>query len=215
MIEELAPGVGIGYVSHDVAKEAVLRWHYSKTMPVAKLVKFGLFEQGRCVGVILYGRGASPWLGDKYDLDHTEIAECVRIAMTTHATPVSQALAATTRILRREQPGLRLLVSFADPREGHHGGIYQAANWIYTGETAPTYLFRVHGRDRHVRSAGAMWGPKGTRLEWLRENVDPRATRRQIPPKHRYSYPLDRAIRRLVEADRVPYPPATPRKDQE
>ena len=37
------------------------------------------------------------------------------------------------KISRHSLPGLRLIVSYADKDQNHHGGIYRATNWIYEG----------------------------------------------------------------------------------
>ena len=36
-----------------------MHWHYSQAMPAGKLVTFGVWEHGRFVGAVLYGRGAN------------------------------------------------------------------------------------------------------------------------------------------------------------
>lgn len=41
--------------SHTAAKLAVERWHYSRTMPVGKLARFGIWERDEFVGVVLFG----------------------------------------------------------------------------------------------------------------------------------------------------------------
>ena len=38
-------------------------------------------------------------------------------------------------MLKREMPGIRLLVSYADLNKGHEGKIYQASNWVFVGKT--------------------------------------------------------------------------------
>ena len=44
------------------------------------------------------------------------------------------------RSLKRHT-GLKFLVSYADPAQGHLGTIYQATGWVYTGlsEAMPMY----------------------------------------------------------------------------
>ena len=59
------------------------------------------------------------------------------MALTRHQTPVSRIGAIAIRMVRKLAPGLRLIVSFADPAESHHGGIYQAMGFIYAGTTTP------------------------------------------------------------------------------
>ena len=194
---------------HAAAKYAVLSWHYSRRMPSGKLVKFGVWEHGRFVGCVLYGRGATAYLGRPYGLGPTEICELVRVALDTHQTPVSQIVAETLRQLKQLYPGLRLVVSFADSYHGHHGGIYQAGNWLYLGHTGDqkTFVLVVNGKRTHPRNLGITYGPGGQSIPWLRANVDPQARRVYLPPKHRYVYPLDKQMRRRLTKLAQPYPP--------
>ena len=45
-------------------------------------------------------------------------------------------------------PSPSCVVSYSDPNEGHHGYIYQATNWIYTGTSTPKH--RYHFEDGSV-----------------------------------------------------------------
>jgi hypothetical protein len=110
-------------------------------------------------------------------------------------------------------PHTRLVASFADPQQNHHGGIYQAMNFIYTGESSPTIMFTVHGRTMHTRSVGALMKRHRRNeddhrpwLEWLRTEIDPHADTYTAPGKYRYLLPLDRGMRRQIEKLRQPYP---------
>jgi hypothetical protein len=194
--------------SHDAAKHAVLNWHYSKVMPSGKLIKFGVWENERFVGAIIYGRGATPELGSPYGLDQTEVCELVRVALRDHATPVSQLIASTIKQLHATNTGLRLIVSFADTAQGHHGGIYQAGNWLYLGQSLH-HRIKLNGKLIHPRSLGAKYGKGGQSIPWLRKNVDPTAERVEVPGKHRYVYPLDKQMRRKLTTHSQPYPTQT------
>lgn len=199
----------LDWASHKAAELACRRWHYSGGLPTGKLVKVGVWEDDRFVGVIIYSRGASPYLGRAYELGPTEVCELTRIALRDHVAPVSQMIAISLRFLRRSNPGLRLVVSFADPARGHHGGVYQAAGWIYTGQSMDVDEYMVGGRWRHkkgvwydLRAAGRQGRnlpvvEGGRPVEW-----------RIAPGKHRYLWPLDRATRALIEPLALPYPPA-------
>lgn len=181
--------------THKAAKYAVEQWHYSHVLPTGKLVKLGVWEDNRYIGVVIYSRGASPHLGTRLDLDATEICELTRVALRDHSAPVSQIVSRSLAELKASNPGLRLVVSFADPKEGHHGGIYQAGNWLYTGMSATVTEYFIGNRWRHTR--GAYHHPDRAT-----------APRRESPGKHRYLYPLDRAMRRRIEPLRLPYPHA-------
>lgn len=193
--------------SRKAAEYAVTHWHYSGKLPAGKLITFGVWENGTFIGAIMFGRGATPQLLTQYNLTQSEGCELVRVALTKHETPVSQIIAATIKTIKHTNPGLRLIVSFADPSEGHHGGIYQAGNWIYTGTSLGKQWFVVNGKTMHPRSVGAAgWSQS---IKWLREHVDPKAKTVEKPPKHRYLMPLDKQTRRRTLKLAKPYPPPT------
>jgi len=179
--------------SHDAAKFAVTNWHYSQILPTGKLVKIGAWENKKFIGVVIFSRGASPHLGSALKLDQTQICELTRVALTKHVAPVSQIVAQSLSFLRETNPGLRAVISFADPTQGHHGGIYQAGNWIYTGQSNPVTEYLIGGRWRHTRGA-------------YNHPARPTAEKREAPGKYRYIYPLDKAMRRVVQKLQLPYP---------
>lgn len=197
----------VDFCGHDAARYAVERWHYSGCLPTGKLVKIGAWEDGSFIGCVLFSRGASPWLGNAYELDHTEICELTRVALRDHVAPVSQIVAESLRLLRRRCPELRLVVSFADPARDHHGGIYQAGNWIFTGQSMEVDEYFVGGRWRHKKG---VWyglraaGVQGKHLPVIEGN--PTVPFRRAPGKLRYLMPLDRAMRRRLSALALPYP---------
>jgi hypothetical protein len=177
------------------AEYAAKNWHYSKCLPVGKLVKYGVWENEKFIGVVIYSRGASPYLGRALELDQTEVCELTRVALTTHEAPVSQIVATTLSLLKKDNPALRAVVSFADPKEGHVGGIYKAGNWLFTGTSNPATEYFLDGRWMHVRNG-------------YHHPDRPTAAKRETPGKFRYIYPLDRALRRKVSMLALPYPNA-------
>lgn len=197
--------------TREAAKYAVMNWHYSKAMPSGKLVHYGVWEDGRFIGAVVFGRGATPTLSKSLHLEQQELCELVRVAMCAHTAPVTQVVAACLKQLKKDNPGLRLVVSFADPEHGHHGGIYQAGNWIYTGSSGYMRMgFILNGRLVHERSVAAMLRGRDrgglSWIQWLRANVDPAAKEHHADGKHRYVYPLDRKMRAAMTKRAVPYP---------
>jgi hypothetical protein len=164
-------------------------------LPSGKLVKIGAWENGKFIGVVIFSRGASPHLLDKYGLTQYEGCELTRVALTKHEAPVSRILSIALRFLRKQSPKLRLAVSFADPEQGHHGGIYQATNWLYTGTSGVTVEYFVRGKWRHVRGAYAL--VKTSIKQW---------PTRERAGKHRYIFPLDETLREKLLPMSQPYP---------
>ena len=122
----------VDWCSYEAAKWAVEHWHYSRSMPTPPHNKVGVWENERFVGCVIFSRGSNNNGHKPYGLKMTEFCELTRIALTEHATPVSQVVRKSLAFLKKKSPGVRLVVSYADPNHGHHGGIYQAGNWIYT-----------------------------------------------------------------------------------
>jgi len=193
----------IDWATHEAAKYACVNWHYSGCLPAGKLVKVGAWENGKFIGVVLFGRGATPNLGRPYNLGQDECVELVRIALTKHDSPVSRIASLAMKFLSRSNPKLRLIVSFADQSQGHHGGIYQAGNWVYNGQGDPAKFYMIRGKLTHPRSIGA----KGLvqNIHGARQ-IDPNAAVVDVPGKHRYLMPLDADMRERILPLAKPYP---------
>jgi len=189
----------IDWATHEAAKYACLNWHYSKTIPVGKLVKIGVWENNKFVGVVIFGRAANKSLGTPYNLLQTECCELVRIALTKHITPVSRIMSIAIKLLKNIHKNLKLIISFADGEQNHHGGIYQANNWVYVGKTnsADEYLYK--GKRWHGRAFRKSFG---SHLNYIDKGL-------KIihgSQKHRYLMPLNDNIRKEIELLAKPYP---------
>ena len=152
-----------------------------------------------------------PNIGSPYGLAQSAVCELTRVALAPHRSATSRIVAIALRLLRRQSPGLRLIVSFADPRQGHHGGIYQAGGWLYVGLTGRECLIRLGGRLIHPRSVSSRWGCR--QIAWLRQNVDATAERIVTEPKFKYLFPFDADLRAQLAPLAKPSP--TRAKEQE
>ncbi|HEX4952682.1 MAG TPA: protein Mom [Thermoanaerobaculia bacterium] len=196
----------LDFCSHEAARHAVMRWHYSRQMPKSKLVRIGVWEGERFCGVVIYGLGANRHLASPFGLAMTEVAELVRVALAPgRRHPTSKCVAISLKLLHRQSPGLKLVVSYADRGQGHVGTIYQAGGWLYLGASQQSYL-RVKGTIEHPRTLYDRYGPQGQSIPWLRQHVDPRAERVPMAPKLKYVMPFDPTMRRKLEAVALPYP---------
>lgn len=138
--------------SYRMAKFACEQWHYSRSIPTPPLVIFGVWESDQFIGSVIFGRGASNNLGKPYGLTQTECCELVRIALSKHLSPVTRIVSIALKLLKKTNPGIRLVVSFADPRQRHLGVIYQAGNWVYLGRTQRSHAYvDASGREWHSR----------------------------------------------------------------
>lgn len=202
--------------SRDAALHATRWWHYSRSMPLGRVICYGAWWQGEFRGAVVYARGNNRHLGKPYGLsDSRHVVELCRIALDDHPEfPVTQVVARTLSQLQHTNSGLRLALSFADPEHGHDGAIYRAGNWIYLGRTEPVRYFLHRGRWVHQRDVtGAPQfhsrasGIHHPNVGGNQSHIDIAALPfREASPKHRYGYPFDRAMRRQLTHLSVPFP---------
>lgn len=194
----------LDWASYKAAKYAVMNWHYSRTMPAGKLVKVGVWENGEFIGVVLFGRGANNNLAQSLSVTSQECAELVRVALREHQAPVTRIVAIAIRFLREACPGLKVLASYADPAQGHHGGIYQGGNWLYQGRSRAQRELLFNGEFMHKRTATSRFGTaspkKISALTGAQVEYGPKAW------KHIYALPLSQALRPVIESRAKPYP---------
>jgi hypothetical protein len=189
--------------SREAARKACRRWHYSRKMPAGEAVFIGVWEDGRFIGAVIFSHGANRHIADPFGLSQEQVCELTRIAMDTHQVPVTRVVAIALRFLKKLCPGLRVVISYADSEQGHLGKIYQAGNWIYTGESIQSGV-RLNGERLHKKTVSGRYGTCD--IEVLRKTVDPEARWESYDPKFRYVYPLDPWIRGQLEGERRPYP---------
>lgn len=194
----------IDWASYDAALYACKKWHYSKCLPIGKLVKVGVWEDGKYIGCVVYSRGTAKDLGTKYGLDQTECVELTRVALTQHKTPVSRILSISFKFLQKSNEKIKLIVSFAARSENHHGGIYQATNWIYTGESAANSDAIYKGRRIPNRTIGVIKKKYNMNEKELIAKGILSDIRRMT--KHRYLMPLDNNVKNRILSLSKPYP---------
>lgn len=196
----------LDWCSNEAATYACKRWHYSRSMPIGKLIKVGVWEENKFIGVVIFSRGASATLLSRYELNQTEGCELTRIALNKHKTPVTKIVSIALKFLQQMAPSMRLVVSFADPYQGHAGKIYQAGNWVYSGKSSGCREFYYKGKKLHQRqtsASGIVQMFEGTMVKCPKRS-DCIIVKKS--GKHRYLMPLDKEMRKQIEPLSEPYP---------
>jgi len=200
------PELRLDWCSYEAAKYAVEHWHYSRRMPTPPHVILGAWEDSRFVGVVVFSRGAAPRSASPFGISTIEIAELTRVALRDHQSPVSRILRIAVIMLRQQCPGLRLLISYADPEHGHIGGIYQAAGWLFLG--------RRPGTSEYIAPDGKRWhsrmiSPTGRKKVYGRYRPvwkPEQCTLIRCAGKWKYALPLDDEMRARILPLAKPYP---------
>ena len=141
-------------IAYDEAVAFLLPRHYSGRKPVVSKA-FGLIEDGVLQAVITYGKPASPSVcvgicGKEYSGNVYELNRMCR--SDEYRKPLSHFVSATLRMLK---PLDWIVVSYSDTAMNHHGYVYQACNFLYTGTSAPhadKYVPDGSGHNRHAES---------------------------------------------------------------
>lgn len=118
----------------DEAGRFLLPRHYSGRIPSISKA-FGWYVDGRLMAVCTFGKPASPSLcdgicGKEYSQNVYELNRLCR--EDGFDEPLSCFVSACLRRLRTMR---WIIVSYSDTGVGHHGYIYQACNFLYTGAT--------------------------------------------------------------------------------
>lgn len=199
----------VDWCSYEAAKYAVMHWHYSKRMPVGKTARLGVWEDQHFVGSVVFACGSSGVgnIGQSLGVTSFEVAELSRVALRTHINTVTRIVKLCLKRLVGTQPGLRLIVSYADPEQGHIGAIYQAGNWLYTGRSAKdTAYIDCQGKRWHSRSVSETGYKVRCGIRAKCPKPSEMMATIKVPRKYRYFMPLDRAMRRQIAPLAQPYP---------
>lgn len=124
----------IEFLEYQQAVDFLLPKHYSGRIPSISHA-FGWMVDDRLVAVCTFGKPASPALctgicGEEYQDKVYELNRLCRIDELN--LPLSSFVGACLRRLRVYN---YIIVSYSDTEMNHHGYIYQACNFLYTGMT--------------------------------------------------------------------------------
>lgn len=192
--------------TYQATKFAVMNFHYSKAMPPCGC-SFSVFNNlGEWCGVIIYSKGASNKIAMPYKMVQGQVIELVRVALNGKQESTSKAISVSLLLVKKMNPLVRMVVSYADTGQNHTGTIYQATNWIYTGiakGSNPAYIHKLTGRKYHSRNVS----PSG-----LKDNMTKRCpkisecTEIKGTDKHKYVFPIDKLAIGLCKQLSKPYP---------
>ena len=188
-----------------VAKRLLKREHYLHSYPGGTFLSFGVFAGAELAGAVTFGVGPSLAHRLVDGATRHDCASLTRLWLSDGlpANSESRVLGVVLRSLRRHT-NLRFLVTYADPAAGHHGTIYQATGWLYTGLSEATPLYDLgDGKTRHSRSVGQVFGTHSIRRlgrHGLSVKLVPQVA------KHRYLYFLGPKWRSRLSRPVLPYP---------
>lgn len=142
-----------------IAKEYIIKNHYSHGCHNAPSPCYGLFDGEDLIGVLMFATPCSENVrasifGAEYKNCVTELHR-LHILDVTPKNTESWFIARCLNLLLKDKPCIRAVISFSDLTEGHSGVIYQATNAFRCGQTGKaTFYLDENGRLRHPRQNG-------------------------------------------------------------
>lgn len=152
-------GYTIARIPCKVAKEYIIKNHYSHGCHNAPSPCYGLFDEQNLIGVLMFATPCSEAVrsslfGEEYKSCVTELHR-LHIMDVTPKNTESWFISRCLKLLQIDKPQIRGVISFSDMTEGHNGTIYQATNAYRCGMTSKTtFYLDSEGRLRHPRQNG-------------------------------------------------------------
>ena len=192
--------------SYKAIQYACLHYHYAKRLPAQPMVGFSVFENNEWCGVIVFNNGIRN-IEKPYKLKMGQVCELVRVALNGKQSTTSKAIALAIKLFKKQNPLVKLLISYADTDQNHNGTIYQATNWflVSSHKTGDEYIHPKTGKAIHTR-AHAQSGLRKQFGTMKKVYKTSELVRVKKGIKHKYIFPLDKTLLPLCEALRKPYP---------
>lgn len=142
-------------ITRDESLSMIRAYHYSDTLPKINRHFLGCFLNEKMVGTLTLGLGTRPRHTIKClfpSLDTDDYYEIGRMCMTDDMprNSESQMLSATIKWIRTNEPGIKVLFTWADGIMGKPGYVYQASSFIYAG-CIESEIYLKDGTKLHVR----------------------------------------------------------------
>lgn len=179
--------------------DVIVREHYlHRKAPCS--IAFGLFNQNTLAGVICYGTPSSaPLRSGLAGVENaSNVVELTRLWVADNVPKNGESFL-IGRTLKHS--GKEIVVSFAEIEQGHVGTVYQATNWLYTGQSAKRTNWVIEGLDKHCQTLA----DKYTASE-IRAKYGDRFSLKPRPRRHRYVFINAKSYRRAEILSQIKYP---------
>ncbi len=154
----------------------MIRQHYLRKRPGISVLSLGLSRYGMWLGLIVYALPPKQTI-IRYGGETWELAR-LWVSDEVPANAESWFIAKSIKYIKKNHPTVKMLVSYADPTQGHEGTIYKASNWRCDGMSESGKSDYVDARN------GKKYGRKGHLPAGAIIQAVPRVS------KNRYIYPL-------------------------
>ena len=191
-------------IDRATAEKIILEYEWLGKMNQGSNAHYGIFFNNiYCGGVVciggMGGTIGSPSFHKQFGVKQEEVAILVRGACPFWSPKGtgSKLISWVIKLYQKDFPIKKLIVAFSDPLAGEIGTIYQATNWWYAGMTSKSFEWRLGKIRRHARWVGLQvekYGGIITSKQVIKALKKMGWVEKELPPKHKYLYILDKSI---------------------
>lgn len=165
ILEKMKDDFQVLPATKEEAEPFVLK-HYLEKFPVGIKRIYGVYqnqqENKQMVGVIIYGNvfpTAAKFLEPEVKLNETIELKRLFINDIGVKNLESFVIGQSLKLLRKDEPQIKVVITFADDAQGHKGIIYQATNAIYIGKSkgggaskdmGSSGTYRTEGKHKYI-----------------------------------------------------------------
>ncbi|MGA1777123.1 MAG: hypothetical protein ACO39G_08610 [Flavobacteriaceae bacterium] len=190
-------------ISKKQAEPFLLERHYARRKCPMTYV-YGLFFNEELIGICVFGTSANR---NNNSIGDFKVIELNRL-FTEDGVEKNVLSHFVAECLKR-LPSPIIVISYADPNNGHKGYIYQATNWLYFGQghrqdgrrdTGITQ-FRKDGKMYHAKTVSGLIGSSSKKVA-----EEHGFERLFLPPKHKYGYLIGNKRQKREMLKQIKYP---------
>jgi len=178
--------------------------HYLGRMPRATKVVAAAYKEGNPdpIAAVFFGIPARKW--------PEPVLELTRLVRAPNAPmQPTQLVSFAANAIKQDKTLPQLLISYADPAAGHHGGVYQSASWNYHAKQKD-YVDGAHVNGEFIpwRTLHHRYGSSSAKQVQLR-NPDLKVEPHTAEGKHLYWRALDNRAEQQAKRlglQKNPYP---------
>ena len=168
---------------------------YSKYHYIGNQGKWGYtiggYYQDKLICCVTYSGCTRKQIIDRLGIRCTEIRELSRLCrhpLYVGKNMLSKLISKSIKMIKKDRPELKYLVTYADQSQKHTGTVYKASNWVLDGETPPSYHYE---KDGYVTYKKTLWD-RAKKMGMTEKQYSEKHGFARIPelPKLRYLYYL-------------------------
>lgn len=226
-------------IDKHLAEEIIVKFHYSHKWSLCQ-VAYGIFYitdkqcafidaiEEKLIGCIVFGQPVGRSAAESVSelINVYEVFELTRLFIHDGfgSNIESYCISKALNLIRRDFPKIKAIISYADNEASHRGGIYQATNFLYQGNSKlaimPNYSVSLVGPPYkwiHSRTISSTYGSHN--VEHLKKKIGHTFYRKKESSKHRYFYLLGnkkekREIMKNLKHPVLPYPKENIHQDE-